>query len=419
MYSPEFVLVQVASGNVLAKIPNRGAPIVGLAVSEDERLLATGHTDGRVRIYRLAPRAMWEQFDSDAVVADAPLIESVACQVLVTNAQLASSLQFWGNDRLVVAGGGPEGPLQVWKIEPRYGWQKTPTPLDECGEACVAPRAERCFLRGDDLTLFVGDWPALAEVRPLEASLRDGNNLAISPDGKRGAFARHRTVVEVWDLDLFRPLQVLPQMADMALAVAFSPCGRQVLATNKVEGVMCWSMDDWSLVRRLPPEGTVKRLGFDPTGRLLWLSGSVNEAVYTQLLEWPSTAPLARWAEPSEVSAIAWSADGEWLARARSNGTIGLRRLSTNESHELVGHTGGIGGVAFHPDGTTLYSIGGDALRLWHVPTGKPLGVVEAPPNVKVDQLLFTPDGQTLRTCVSEAGGDGGIWELPLPELAW
>ncbi|KAF3311740.1 hypothetical protein TWF173_008017 [Orbilia oligospora] len=112
-----------------------------------------------------------------------------------------------------------------------------------------------------------------------------------------------------------------------------------------------------------------------------------------------------------EVTDVAFSPDGNWLASASKdweirlwdiNALIGRQRLAQEHVQTLQGHTGGVLSIAYSPDGKLLASGSEDHTTiLWEVKTGKKLGVFD---DLCFPNVLFTPDGKKL--AIASANGD-------------
>ncbi len=110
------------------------------------------------------------------------------------------------------------------------------------------------------------------------------------------------------------------------------------------------------------------------------------------------------------VHNLAFSSDGQRLAIANPDNSIGVWELQTGqEILRLKGHTNPVQGVAFSLDGQKLLSGSGDkTLRLWDVRTGETLVVFQGH-TATVNGVAFSPDG----TRVGSASLDGTvrIWD--------
>jgi WD40 repeat protein/transcriptional regulator with XRE-family HTH domain len=116
-------------------------------------------------------------------------------------------------------------------------------------------------------------------------------------------------------------------------------------------------------------------------------------------------------ADPTAVSAVAFSPDGTRLATADADGTVRLWNPATRRPIGVTLHASarnGVWGVAFSPDGTRLASADGDGtVRLWNPATGRPIGkpIQATSAAYGVSGVAFSPDG----TRLASADGDGTV----------
>ncbi len=106
------------------------------------------------------------------------------------------------------------------------------------------------------------------------------------------------------------------------------------------------------------------------------------------------------------VSCVAWSPDGKWLATGATDKLIRVWNVATGKiEHELAGHTGTIWSLAWSPDGTRLASAAEDkTVRLWNPLAGKLVATYDQFPealNVNggagpLHQLGWTADSRRL-----------------------
>jgi WD40 repeat protein len=117
------------------------------------------------------------------------------------------------------------------------------------------------------------------------------------------------------------------------------------------------------------------------------------------------------------VNGVRWSPDGRRLAGGYRDGTIRLWDAGTGrEMATLRGHTQGVNGVRWSPDGRRLASASLDAtVKLWDPEAGREVLTLRGHPG-KVHCAEWSPNGRLLAS-----GGQGGvlrIWDATKGYLA-
>ncbi len=118
----------------------------------------------------------------------------------------------------------------------------------------------------------------------------------------------------------------------------------------------------------------------------------------------------------SETMALAWSADGRFLAAGQNNGGIELVDTVRHTKTSLQSEYLPIRALAFSPDGATLLSgEGSGEIRMWHVETGRSLGALISPSTTltTVTGLFFSSDpDQLIATYYSSDTFPVSVWSL-------
>lgn len=205
--------------------------------------------------------------------------------------------------------------------------------------------------------------------RPVEVSRRGGDFMHYTRDGRRLLVVNHAGVTVVDARTLRRIRTFAHGGPPRFFSIAASPTNGDLVALLRGdEGTV--EFLDLATGKRRRASGATHRLGaravFSPDGLTLATSGPDSRVIV--------------WDVPS--------------GRARET---------------LTGHTGSVEGLAFSPDGRTLFSGAGSSVIAWDLEGSRRLGrpFRVSPPNLNPPNLIgfaFSPDGST----IAAASGGGG-----------
>lgn len=330
----------------------------------------------------------------------------------------------------------------VGKPGPKHWSAVTGLALDRAGTTLTSA--------GYDGTLRLWDAQSGNALRTLLGHTQPVTRVAFRPDGKRLASAGNEGTVRIWDVESGRCLRTLtPAKTGRVVAIAFSPDGGSVVSAGAYPGyaVKLWDAETGHEKRELRgPTGLVEAVAFLPNGSAVLAAGvdgnvrswdvatgeprseiDTDSAVVHALAVRGDGAiaigtdnALALWLDgkkqwaipqPAAVRAIAFSADGNTLAWATNREpTIQLCDADGGKNRRaLRGHADIVTGLAFSPDGGTLFSSNRDgSLKWWDAVALKERG--DRPKQrADVDMVEFRDDGEVLLAAAKD--GTVKFWE--------
>jgi WD40 repeat protein/serine/threonine protein kinase/tetratricopeptide (TPR) repeat protein len=413
--------------------------VFALALSPDDRLLATGDDKGDITIWNIATpleygtlHAEGQEISRMSFAADGRTLLGGSSKLFLWDPKTGRELPSPGripqgtsvvssdHRRLLVPTQGQPGGLEVWDLcagRLLHTLERSDSAHDMIFSA--DSRLVAGLLKEGERTNVVRLWEAETGrcLRDLQESA-DIAALVFAPEGSIlvGSVKKEKnySALRFWDVPTGRRLLDCEQSAGI-YRPEFSPDG-QLLASG-AEGekhplVKVWDVATGKLSQVLSGLELYPRdLHFAPDSKSLVAVG--NEFMKrSQVRQWDlATGRLvASLDDPlPDVQSTAVAADGALLAigggsmqadaRGEAYGEIILWDLAARrERARLRGHRSVVWSLAFSPDGKTLASGGFDYLaKLWNATTGQELATLEGHKST-VLCVAFAPDGKTLAT---------------------
>jgi WD40 repeat protein/tRNA A-37 threonylcarbamoyl transferase component Bud32 len=316
------------------------------------------------------------------------------------------ALAFGPNGR-ILASGDHDGNIRVWEGDANGQWTCTGTFLVRelnIETVAITPDGKRllvCHDSGSRVTTYniaeAVDGPIVAEL-PIPGEPGWAKGMAFSPDGTLLATTRRGNGVGdllVWDIAKRQILQSLQP-------------GLHGVICGCADGVAVFdSSDNWAKV--LVPGDVLPSVAIGADNGLLAIVSQQPRLI--RLWSVSANREVAVLADPNTTrqTRVVFSEDGKRLAAGGPRSVRLWNLAGASEKLMPSGHTGGVPGLAFNPDGTLLASAGKDhTVKLWNPLTGDLVRML-ADFRGPAQTVAFSPDGRMLAT--GDWAGAVQIWD--------
>jgi WD40 repeat protein len=409
--SDEVSVWDVASGQLLAVMP-QPSWVTALGISVDAARVTTGHEDGSVRIWDVA---------NDELILEVSSAHEGPVSAVAFSAD-GSRLATAGEDRIIY----------IWDVATRKEVGVLDGHFDRIPALVWHPQGHRIYSASWDTAVWVWDIKTEEPIILLNSHEKQLHAIAISADGNRLAVTDSAQSVHLWDLTTHRQLRVFRGYDGEARALAFSPDGQTLASGGNDRIIHLWRpetdvpADGWSGPHGagfLTQNNEVRSgLALSPDAARL---ASIRPGRGVRVWDAASSAAVLDLEEVGELHAVAYSADGRWIAAGGADNSVRVWDAATGRKQAtLEGPTLPVTALVFAPNAPVVASASavGCDVWLWNTESGEPtLLIPDAIDGCSVEALAFGPRGDTFAAggvdWMATGGSDGAVhvWNLIQP----
>jgi WD40 repeat protein len=277
--------------------------------------------------------------------------------------------------------------------------------------------------------------------------LRDAfGDLAFSPDGRTLAIgmtrfgenttrrSRTRTIelqgrIQLADINTGRRGSIIDGLPGPIRALTFTEDGSSVLVWAGPDLVYQASVESGQIKELQKPSGGAQPIAFAPAGRIAAAgradgtvalldprTGVISHTLVSGNDQLRTTTVETLVVSVGGIVSMAFSPDGQTLASAGNDGSIGLwDAIAAVVKQRLNGHSRSVLSVALSPDGNTLVSGGGDgSVKVWEAKTGTLLKT-QTGHTGPVNCVAFSPASNVFASASDDA--TLRLWDVRTGEL--
>ncbi|MEH2157802.1 NB-ARC domain-containing protein [Nostoc sp.] len=433
--------------------------IFSIAFSPNGKLLATGDTNGEIRLYEVANSQqlmtckghagwVWSvSFSPDGQVLASGGNDQTIKLWDVSTGQCFKTLEghsgavrsvTFSPDGQVLATGSDDQTVKLWNVSTG----KCLKILQEHGcsvwSVAFSSKGNMLATGNDDYKVRLWDINSSSCIYTLEGHTQRVYSVNFSPDANTLASGSHDQTVKLWDISSAQCLKTLQGHTDLVHSVTFSVDGGALVSCGDDQTVKVWDFVTgqclktlqghrsrvWSLAVCInqnicassSDDQTVKLWNIN-TGRCIKTLRSFNNGIWSVVVSpdgkiiasgsydqtvtlWDATTGKCLKTlrgHTNRVTSVTFSADSQIIASGSEDRTIRVWDFSTGQSLKILrGHTNRVTSVTVSADSQIIASGSDDqTIRVWDITTGQCLNTLREHSG-RTWSVTFSPDSHTL-----------------------
>lgn len=389
--------------------------ILSVAFSLDSKLLATGETDGTVRLWQVADNKQLLSFKAHTAWVwsvvfspDGKMFASCGLEhtIKLWDVQLGQCLRIlhghidsvwsvaFSPSVSTLASGSSDGTIRFWDLRTGRCLNVLQAHTNWILSVVFHPDGRTLASGGFDSSLKLWNIETGECLYTLPHQSRIWS-IAFSPDGQILASGTEGCTVHLWDVATGKCLKTLQGHFDWVVSVAFNPDSYTLASGSFDRTLKVWNVETGECYCTLLHQGRVWAVAFSPDGQTLSSSDDSRNLKLWQVSSSQCLKTLQGYT--NSIYSICFSPDGATLISGSEDETIKLWDIKNSCCLQtLQNHTDSVRGVAVSLD-TQLLASGSDdhTIKLWNFKTGKFLKTLYGH-TAQVRSVTFHPDGQVL-----------------------